>query len=64
MPCKCVKIYKVIVNYDWLMLTGLLIHLCDIKLLFQGPEGDKVIEMALKNPKKFVVKTQREATGM
>lgn len=57
------KIYKIIVNSDWLILTAL-VHLCDIKLLFQGPEGDKVIEMALKNPKKFVLKTQREATGM
>ena len=32
-------------------------------MLFQGPEGDEVIEMALRNPEKFVLKTQREATG-
>jgi len=35
-----------------------------VTLPLQGAEGDRAIEMALKNPKKFVLKTMREAAGM
>ena len=29
----------------------------------QGPEGDRIIEMALQNPEKYVLKNQVEAEG-
>ena len=32
--------------------------------IIKGVEGDKVIEMALKTPEKFVLKPQREGGGM
>ena len=44
--------------YYWLS------SVCYATLPLQGAEGDRAIEMALKNPKKFVLKTMREAAGM
>ena len=32
-------------------------------MISQGPEGDKIIEMALKNPQNYVLKPQREGGG-
>ena len=29
----------------------------------QGPEGDKMVEMALNNPQNYVLKPQREGGG-
>lgn len=31
--------------------------------LVQGPEGDRIIELALQNPEKYVLKNQVEAEG-
>lgn len=32
--------------------------------MIQGPEGDKMIEMALKDPQNYVLKPQREGGGI
>lgn len=31
--------------------------------LFQGPEGDQAIQMAMENPERYVLKPQREGGG-
>lgn len=31
--------------------------------MLQGPEGDKMVEMALENPQNYVLKPQREGGG-
>lgn len=33
-------------------------------LLFQGPEGDKTVEMAVADPDRFVLKPQLEGGGV
>ncbi|XP_065896139.1 glutathione synthetase-like isoform X2 [Dysidea avara] len=48
---------------DPTMLERIKSTLVGLYPLDEGPEGDEVIEMALKNPEKFVLKTQREATA-
>ena len=34
-----------------------------ISTILQGPEGDKIIEMALSNPHNYVLKPSREGGG-
>ncbi|XP_065899343.1 glutathione synthetase-like [Dysidea avara] len=48
---------------DPTMLERIKSTLVGLYPLDEGPEGDEVIEMALRNPEKFVLKTQREATA-
>ena len=31
--------------------------------MFQGPEGDEAVELAMQNPAKYVLKPQREGGG-
>ena len=42
----------------------LLLILLLLVMFIKGPEGDKTVQMALNNPHKFVLKSQREAGGM
>ena len=37
---------------------------CESVLLYQGPEGDKTVQMAIANPERFVLKPQLEGGGI